>query len=254
MLPDFTTLLIVCPLVFLGGLVDAIAGGGGLITLPGYLLAGVPPHLAIGTNKLSSGMGMCISTVRLYRGGFIDLRLALVPIAAAFAGSLAGARIALMVPAQVFQILLVLCLPVAAFLVMRRRTLSPDTRPMEEGRRRLMLALVGFACGAYDGFYGPGAGTFMLLGFAAAAGLGVRDAAGQMKIVNFSSGIAALATFALAGEVGWVLGLIAGAFGIAGHYIGAGLVMKNGSRVVRPIILAVLAVLFLKTAWDFLPR
>ena len=92
MLPDLTTLLIVCPLVFLGGLVDSIAGGGGLITLPGYLLAGVPPHMAIGTNKLSSAMGMAISTVRLYRGGFIDLKMSVVPVLSAFVGSLVWAR------------------------------------------------------------------------------------------------------------------------------------------------------------------
>lgn len=144
MLPDLTTLLIVCPLVFLGGLVDSIAGGGGLITLPGYLLAGVPPHMAIGTNKLSSAMGMAISTVRLYRGGFIDLRMAVVPVIAAFAGSLVGARIALMVPPSVFQIILVLCLPLAAFLVMRDKTLSPEGEAMEEKKRWLMLGLVSF--------------------------------------------------------------------------------------------------------------
>lgn len=252
MLPDLTTLLIVCPLVFLGGLVDSIAGGGGLITLPGYLLAGVPPHMAIGTNKLSSAMGMAISTVRLYRGGFIDLKMSVVPVLSAFVGSLVGARIALMVPPSVFQIILVLCLPVAAFLVMRDKTLSPDGEEMEQKKRWLMLGLVSFACGAYDGFYGPGAGTFMLLGFAAAAKLGVRDAAGQMKIVNFSSGIAALVLYAATGHVDWVLGAFAGCFGITGHYIGSGLVMKNGGRIVRPIILTVLAILFVKTAWDYL--
>ena len=250
--PDLTTLLIVCPLVFLGGLVDSIAGGGGLITLPGYLLAGVPPHMAIGTNKLSSAMGMAISTVRLYRGGFIDLKMSVVPVLSAFVGSLVGARIALMVPPSVFQIILVLCLPVAAFLVMRDKTLSPDGEEMEQKKRWLMLGLVSFACGAYDGFYGPGAGTFMLLGFAAAAKLGVRDAAGQMKIVNFSSGIAALVLYAATGHVDWVLGALAGCFGITGHYIGSGLVMKNGGRIVRPIILTVLAILFVKTAWDYL--
>lgn len=142
MLPDLTTLLIVCPLVFLGGLVDSIAGGGGLITLPGYLLAGVPPHMAIGTNKLSSAMGMAISTVRLYRGGFIDLKMSVVPVLSAFVGSLVGARIALMVPPSVFQIILVLCLPVAAFLVMRDKTLSPDGEEMEQKKRWLMLGLV----------------------------------------------------------------------------------------------------------------
>ena len=230
-MPDLSTLLIVCPLVFLGGFVDSIAGGGGLITLPGYLIAGVPPHLAIGTNKLSSAMGMCISTVRLWRGGFIDMRMAMVPVAAAFIGSLVGAAVALMVPASVFQIILLCCLPISAVVVMRKKTLEPGT---------------------YDGFYGPGAGTFMLLAFSAVAKLGVRDAAGQMKIVNFSSGMAALATFAAAGEVNWILGLTAGIFGIAGHYIGSGLVMKNGSRIVRPIIGLVLVLLFAKVAWDYL--
>ena len=125
MLPDLSTLLIVCPLVFLGGFVDSIAGGGGLITLPGYLIAGIPPHLAIGTNKLSSAMGMCISTIRLWRGGFIDMGLAVVPVAAAFAGSLAGAAAALMVPASVFQIILLCCLPLSAVIVLRKKSLEP---------------------------------------------------------------------------------------------------------------------------------
>lgn len=157
-----------------------------------------------------------------------------------------------MVPPSVFQIILVLCLPLAAFLVMRDKTLSPEGEAMEEKKRWLMLGLVSFACGAYDGFYGPGAGTFMLLGFAAAAKLGVRDAAGQMKIVNFSSGIAALVLYAATGHVDWVLGALAGCFGIAGHYIGSGLVMKDGGKIVRPIILTVLVILFVKTAWDYL--
>lgn len=249
---DFTTLLIVCPLVFLGGLVDAIAGGGGLITLPGYLIAGVPAHVALGTNKLSSAMGMCISTVRLYRGGFIDMRLAGVPVAAAFIGSLAGAQAALLVPESVFQLILIFCLPIVALFIMRKKALLNVNEEMRITRRWLLLGICAFVCGTYDGFYGPGAGTFMLLAFSSIAKLGVRDASGQMKIVNFSSGLAALATFAAAGEVDWVLGLAAGVFGITGHYIGAGLVMKNGSRVVRPIIFVVLTILFAKTAYDYL--
>lgn len=252
MFPDLSTLLIVCPLVFLGGLVDAIAGGGGLITLPGYLLAGIPPHLAIGTNKLSSGLGMCVSTARLYRGGFIDLKMAALPVAASFLGSIAGARFALFLPADLFQIILVCALPLVALLVMRKKTLAHETVPMDKRRRLTILGLCAFFCGAYDGFYGPGAGAFMLLGFAAFAQLGVRDTAGQMKIVNLASGLSALAVFAAAGEVDWLLGAAAGLFGIAGHYIGSGLVMKNGSRIVRPIILTVIALLFIKTAWDYL--
>ena len=248
---DLLKLAIVCPLVFLGGLVDAIAGGGGLITLPAYLMAGVPAHLALGTNKLSSGLGMAMSTWRLYRGGFIDVRLAAVPIAAAFAGSLAGARCALLVPESVCELILITLLPVAAVLVMRKKTLEPEVTAIDPVRQKRLLALCAFVCGAYDGFYGPGAGTFMLILFSAVAHLAVRDAAGQMKIVNFSSGAAAFVTFAVAGEVDWALGRVAGAFGIAGHYIGAGLVLKNGARVVRPIIGVVLLALFAKTAWEY---
>lgn len=250
LLPDFTTLAIVCPLIFLGGFVDAIAGGGGLITLPAYLLAGIPPHLAIGTNKLSSAIGMTISTVRLYRGGFIDLRLALWPVLAAFVGSLLGAQIALLVPERVFQILLIICLPLAALVVLRKKSLDPSGQALATRTRLMRLAFVAFVCGLYDGFYGAGAGTFMLLGFATIAKLNIRDAAGQMKVVNLSSGLAALVTFAATGHVDWALGLITGVFGIAGHYIGSGLVMKNGTQIVRPIIMVVLAILFVKTIYD----
>jgi uncharacterized membrane protein YfcA len=253
LMPDPVTLLIVCPLIFLGSFVDAIAGGGGLITVPAYLLAGIPPHVAIGTNKLSSSLGMVISTSRLYLGGFIDLRLVLVPIVCAFGGSLVGARIALLVPPDVFRILLVILLPIVAVAVLRKRTVG-DGEDMDIHRRRRLMGLVALCCGTYDGFYGPGGGTFMLLGFAAIAKLDVRAAAGQMKMANFASGLAALATFGLAGQVDWMLGLIAGLFGIAGHWFGSGLVLKNGSRIVRPIIIVVLALLFVKTAWDFLAK
>lgn len=247
---DLVTLLIVCPLVFLGGLVDSIAGGGGLITLPAYLMAGIPPHLAIGTNKLSSAMGMAVSTVRLYRAGYIDLKLSAAPVAAAFVGSVIGAKIALLVPADVFQLILVFCLPVAAFFILRKKALEPDPVEMSFSRRAWILAACAFACGAYDGFYGPGAGTFMLVAFSMIGHLQVCDAAGQMKMANFTSGIAALITFAAAGETDWLLGGIAGLFGIAGHYIGAGLVLKNGAKIVRPIIIAVMAVLLAKTVWE----
>ena len=117
-------------------------------------------------------------------------------------------------------------------------------------RRIVMLVAVSAICGIYDGFYGPGAGTFMLIGFSLFAGLDVRNAGGEMKAVNLASGTAALVTFAASGEVLWVLGAAAALFSIAGHYIGAGLVIKNGSRIVRPIIFIVLVVLFVQTAWD----
>ncbi len=249
-MPDLLTLLIVCPLVFLGGFVDAIAGGGGIITLPAYLMAGLPPHIALATNKLSSAVGTCVSTARLARGGYIDVRLALPVVACALLGSPVGARLALLVPETAFRFVLMLALPVVAVFVLRRKSLRSETVPMARGRRTLLMGACALACGVYDGFYGPGTGTFLLLLFSSVARLGVRDASGQMKAANLASNIAALVTFALAGQVWWALGLIAGAFGIAGHYLGAGRVLKDGTRIVRPIIAVVLVLLFAKTALE----
>ncbi|MBS5451791.1 MAG: TSUP family transporter [Coriobacteriia bacterium] len=249
-MPDLLTLLIVCPLVFLGGFVDAIAGGGGIITLPAYLMAGLPPHIALATNKLSSAVGTCVSTARLARGGYIDARLALPVVACALLGSPVGARLALLVPETAFRFVLMLALPIVAVFVLRRKSLRSETTPMARGRRTLLMGACALACGIYDGFYGPGTGTFLLLLFSGVAQLGVRDASGQTKAANLASNIAALVTFALAGQVWWALGLIAGVFGIAGHYLGAGRVLKDGTRIVRPIIAVVLVLLFAKTALE----
>ncbi len=249
-MPDLTTLLIVCPLVFLGGLVDSIAGGGGIITLPAYLMAGVPAHMALATNKASSSVGTLVATARLARGGYIDVLLALPAVACALVGSPVGARMALLVPEGVFRVILMVALPLIAVLVLREKTLHPQTLPMSRRRRGLVMAACALACGCYDGFYGPGTGTFLLLCFSRFAGLGVRDASGQTKAVNLASNVAALVTFALSGQIWWSLGLIAGVFGIAGNYIGAGLVLRGGIRAVRPIIAVVLAALFVKTALE----
>lgn len=235
---------------FLGGLVDAVAGGGGLIALPAYLIAGVPAHLALGTNKLSSAMGTVVSAFRLWRAGFLNIRKSLPAIVCSLLGSAAGA---LLVPERVFELILVGLLPIAAFFVLSKRAVMSNDEGIITARKQLViLCIASLICGAYDGFYGPGAGTFMLLAFTLWAKMGVRSASGTMKAVNLASNIAAFATFALSGEVIWLLGLTAGIFGIAGHYIGAGLVLQNGTKIVRPIIGVVLAVLFVKTAWELL--
>lgn len=118
---DVSTLLLVCPLIFLGGFVDAVGGGGGLIAVPAYLLAGIPPHLAIGTNKLSSCMGKAACIWKLARSGFVDWKLSPIPVAVSFVGSYAGASIALNLPPRVFEIILVALLPIVAFIVLRKR-------------------------------------------------------------------------------------------------------------------------------------
>lgn len=245
--------LIVCPLVFLAGLIDSIAGGGGLISLPAYLIAGVPPHIALGTNKTSSSMGTVVSAAKLAKNGFVDRRTAIPGGLCAVAGAIVGATISLYVEDTVITHMMIVILPVVAFYVLRSRTLgeSEKTGTLTGGRLIGAVCGIGLVMGIYDGFYGPGTGTFLLLLLTGLAHLDTRQAAGTTKVMNLSSNLAALATFLINGKVYYSLGLVSGLFCIAGHYIGSSLVVRGGRRVVRPMILVVLCILFGKLALGF---
>ena len=244
---DPITLIIVCPLVFLAGLVDSIAGGGGLISLTSYLIAGLPAHAALGTNKLSSAIGTIVATVRMAKGGYIKLRLAVPAALGALAGSAIGAKLAMLTPDNVFEMLLIVALPFVAFAVLRKRAIDvPDDVSISPRKQYAIVATVSVLIGAYDGFYGPGTGTFLLLTFTKLGKLDMEKATGNVKVVNLTSNISALITFILAGKILWVLGLSASIFSIAGHYLGAHMVVKNGVKVIKPIILLVLVLLMIK--------
>lgn len=251
-MPDVHTLIILCPLVFLGSFVDAIGGGGGLITLPAYLLVGLPAHLAIGTNKMSSMVGTSFSAARYIRNGFVDWRLAVPCVACALAASLVGAHFSMLLPEELFRWVLICALPVVAVVTLRKKSLRQESDPMSRRRRAAIMCAVALLCGLYDGFYGPGTGTFLILGYSALARLGVQDCAGQTKCANLASNIAGFVSFLVAGQCWFVLGAVASVFSIAGHYLGAGMVVRDGSRIVRPIIVCVLAVLFAKTIGESL--
>ena len=134
--------LIVCPLLFLAGFVDSIGGGGGLISLPAYLLAGLPVHQAIATNKLSSACGTSLSTGRFLRRGLINLKLALPSAAAAFAGSTLGARLSLLVSESVMKYILFAVLPVAAFFVLNRHLFQDRGGEAEASRRTMAICVL----------------------------------------------------------------------------------------------------------------
>ncbi|MDO4523517.1 MAG: TSUP family transporter [Eubacteriales bacterium] len=245
--PTIATFLIVCPAVFLASFIDAIAGGGGLISLPAYLIAGLPIHSAIATNKLSSATGTAFSTARLVRNKYADMKIALPSISAALIGSAIGANAALHTSERVLQIVLIILLPLIAFYVLTKKNLEPEKAfSLKKSVEYTIIVIASLVIGAYDGFYGPGTGTFLLLAFTGLARMDLRTASGNMKMVNLASNIAALCTFILAGKIVWVLGLAACVFSIAGHYIGAGFVMKDGTKIVRPVIIVVLVLLFAK--------
>ena len=248
------TFLIVCPLVFLGGFVDSIAGGGGLISLPAYMMTGMPIHFAIGTNKLSSAMGTTVSTLQFARSGYMKLKLSLMTIMAALVGAFVGARIALHISDYYFQIILLVVLPATAlYLVFNKQALKNNNfTDRLVGKKVLLSLVIALVLGIYDGFYGPGAGTFMLLGLTGIAKLPINLAAGTTKIINLTTNITALSVFLCSGKVFLILGLTAGLFGIAENYLGAIYFKRGGAKIAKPIILMVLAIFFVKLIFDFI--
>ena len=169
----------------------------------------------------------------------------------AVAGSVVGAKLALLTPDSIFQILLVVALPFVAFAVLRKRTLdAPEDAEISPRKQYVIVTVSSLLIGAYDGFYGPGTGTFMLIAFTAAAKLPVKHASGEVKVANLASNVAALITFFMHGAVWLSLGLAAAVFSIVGNYLGAGMVMKDGTKIVRPIIIVVLSLLFVKVVFD----
>lgn len=245
----------ICPLVFLAGMTDAIAGGGGLLSLPAYYLAGLPAHVCLGSNKFSSCSGMLFSAGRFLRSGNIHIRAASVAAAAALAGSFLGARLTLLLDDHALRIAMLILLPAASvFLFLRGRQETDENTFVRLSRRRAVLlsAAIGFAIGAYDGFFGPGSGTLLILAFTAVLGFDMKTACGNAKAVSLASNLAALVTFIAAGTIQYRLAVPAAACSIAGHWIGSGLAIRKGAKFIRPVMLLMLVFLFSKMVYDLL--
>ena len=178
--------LLVCPLACLAGFVDAVAGGGGLISLPAYLMAGLPAHVAIGTNKLSSAMGTALSVGKLARRGYVPWKRALVLAMGSLAGSAAGASLALRLDDEAFRRVMLVILPVTAAYLLWGKGVGA-TAPLPPGKTFAIALTVALGVGVYDGFYGPGTGTFLLLLLTAAAHLPLATANGVAKVLNLTT-------------------------------------------------------------------
>lgn len=249
---SLTHYLIVCPLVFLAGYIDAVAGGGGLVSLPAYLISGLPPHYAIATNKLSSAMGTTLTTVRYAKDGFIPWKQALFCVVFALIGSACGARLALLLDDGVFKIIMLFIIPITAVYVFKSKALVCEKPPLSFKKTTVLSCAVALVIGAYDGFYGPGTGTFLLLLLTALAHMPLTTANGITKAINLTTNITALAVFILSDKVLYPLGLAAGLFSIAGNFLGAKHFEKGGGKSVKPVMIVVLTVFFIKVLYEVL--
>jgi len=238
--------------VFCASFVDAIGGGGGIISLPVYLLAGLPAHYALGTNKMSASLGTLASMYRYVKNKCVDWGLAIPSIVLALLGAHFGTRLQLVVDGQYLKYMLLIVLPIVAVVLLRQKKFPEERGEIDPWKQRCIVWVASLAIGMYDGFYGPGTGTFLLLVFCNLAKMDLRTASGNVKLVNVASGTSALITSAMAGKVIAPIGLIATVFSIAGHYLGAGMTLKNGAKAVRPVIFIVLAMLAVKVVLELI--
>ena len=243
---DVVTIVLLAVAAFGAGTVDAIAGGGGLITLPALMTAGLLPHAALATNKGQSVWGSLAALIAFWRAGRVDRKQALYAFPLGFAGSFAGATIVSGIDKDALRPIVIAMLVGAAFLLLIKKPPASE----DGNRRPLVAAVLALVIGAYDGFFGPGTGTFLIVGFVALCARSLVHASADAKVVNFASNLAALIVFAYNGLIRWELALPM-AFGqLCGGILGARLAMRGGERIVRGVVLAVSGALVIKLALE----
>ncbi|NLD59103.1 MAG: sulfite exporter TauE/SafE family protein [Clostridiales bacterium] len=244
-------LLVVCPLVFLASLIDSIGGGGGLISLPAYLLAGLPPKLAAGSNKFSASFGTLVATIRYWRSKKILPVAALLAVAGAFPGAYAGAEVLKRIGDGTVRMIMLIAIPLVAVLFAFKRNTPVEPKPMTR-RRHAACFFIGLGCGFYDGIFGPGTGTILIMLFTWLAGMDMVTASGTSKPVNLASNAAAVTSMLLGGHVLFALAIPAMICSVVGGFVGSKLALKVGARLIRFVMLGVLVLLVAKLAYEWL--
>lgn len=246
--PEIAALLILA--AFVAGIIDSIAGGGGLITLPALMLAGANPLQALSTNKVQGTFGAATAALSYARAGHVDMRSQAGSAAIAFLASCLGALAVSWLPTDTLRLVLPVILIAIALFFALKPGLDDSDRVARVTPVVFAATVVPFV-GFYDGLLGPGAGAFYMIGFVLVAGYGVLKATAHTKLLNFASNIGSLLVFSLQGAPWWAIGLAMGAAQIAGARIGSRLAMRVGARIIKPLLVATSTVLALRLIWQF---
>lgn len=251
MFSDLSTelILLLAVAAFLAGFIDSIAGGGGLVTVPALLLAGFSPVQALGTNKLQGLFGAASATIAYASKGHVDLRRQLPSAAMSFLGAFAGAALATVLPGEWLHA----ALPPMLIAIALYFAFKPNMDDIDRAERLspflfglVIVPVIGF----YDGVFGPGTGSFFMLAFVALAGYGVLKATAHTKLLNLASNVGGFVFFAFAGVVSWEIGILMGICQFLGARVGAGLAMKNGARLIKPLLVVTCVVLAIRLLLD----
>jgi uncharacterized protein len=234
---------------FVAGIVDSIAGGGGLLVLPALLIAGFDPVSALATNKLQGSFGTGSAVIAYARLGHIDFRSSKVMVATTFVAACLGVLAVAFAPTSLLSALMPILLIVLALYFALSPRLSND-----DVHARITLSKFSWtaapAIGFYDGLFGPGAGSFYLLSFITLLGYGVLRASAHTRLLNFTSNIASLVVFALSGKMVWTVGLAMGVGQFLGAQVGSRLAIKNGAKLIRPLLVVVCIGMAIKLLLD----
>ena len=231
------------------GFIDAIAGGGGLIMMPALLFAGVPPINALATNKLQSVFGTSVALRNYGRSGLVEWRPNRLSVALVFVGATVGALAVQAINTHLLNLIIPFLLIAVALYVLVSPRMSDD-----DAHHRVSAAgyaPVAAAIGLYDGFFGPGTGTFFTTSLVGLRGYGLTKATALTKLFNFTSNVASVLLFALGGKMLWLLGLSMAAGAMLGGYIGSHTAMRFGARVIRPLLVVISLGLTARLLWSY---
>lgn len=232
----------------LAGFVDAIAGGGGLIALPVLLFAGLSPAQALATNKLQGSFGTLSASFYFIRKGLVDPRSIVSMVLCTFVGAALGTLLVQRIDPN----FLTSVIPLLLILIALYFLLAPQVGEDDAHQRLSALSFsvtVGFGVGFYDGFFGPGTGSFFAIGFVSLMGFGLTKATAHTKVLNLTSNIASLLFFIVGGQVVWTLGLVMALGQLIGGRLGATLVVLKGSKLIRPLVVTICILMSLKLLW-----
>ncbi|MCP4181080.1 MAG: TSUP family transporter [bacterium] len=238
------TLLILLIVVFIAGFIDSIAGGGGLLTVPAYLLSGFPPDFALGTNKLVNCSGSGVAIINFIKNNKFTKEILVVGIITAAVGSVIGTKSVLLFDPTTTGKLITFLLPVgmASLLIPKK---SKGIKSHVTNRDIYLLTpLICFTFGFYDGFFGPGTGSFLAILFFSVMRLDLTTATGNAKIYNFVSNLGSLITFIFAGKIFYLAALPLIGAAMAGNYLGSYMAIKKGNNFIKIFLFSVLAAIF----------
>jgi len=241
-------LIYVCPLLFIAGVIDAIAGGGGLIALPTYLATGMPVHMAYGCGKLQCSMGSTAAALRFWKNGVLDGKFAALTAVAAMAASAVATQLVLYLDDAVVRNIVLVMLPAAAVMILIPKKKGQGTiiRQVVNRKNILLVIASGLLLGTYDGMFGPGGGTIAIVIFSLLLQYDLRVASANSKVVIMASNYMALMGYLVTGNIVYQIAIPATICNILGNYVGAGLAIKNGSKLIRPLMLVIVAGLMVK--------